>query len=292
MKHDTYLALLTHDGLFSLSELSDPEKITSWTQIDHFYPFGHHHRGTEARFRLSFQQSEGPSSNALLAGVDLNTMSIAISAMNFIKVFRGIKPTEPSEGNYQFYEVIEVLLEGTLVNEIAWAPGSLRPYDVIAAACDDSTVRIINVDVVRDTNSPVEASATRPRNSDGYGKTAPATSRKGPSGIGAGLAGIYRLTAPRRDNSVKSSIIHEIEEVAALPHDDGSPVWKVRWLYDGKFLFGLLPLSFLIQVLHAITPADLVTGSTLASTGDNGKVHLWRENFNGDYIEFAETEPA
>ena len=33
-------------------------------------------------------------------------------------------------------------------------------------------------------------------------------------------------------------------------------------------------------------------GSALASTGDNGKVHLWREDLSGNYIEFAETEPA
>ncbi len=33
-------------------------------------------------------------------------------------------------------------------------------------------------------------------------------------------------------------------------------------------------------------------GSALASTGDNGKVHLWRESLNGNYIEFAETEPG
>ena len=33
-------------------------------------------------------------------------------------------------------------------------------------------------------------------------------------------------------------------------------------------------------------------GSTLASTGDNGKVHMWRESVGGNYTEFAETGPA
>lgn len=31
-------------------------------------------------------------------------------------------------------------------------------------------------------------------------------------------------------------------------------------------------------------------GSALASTGDNGKVHLWKQSLSGDYAEFAETD--
>lgn len=33
-------------------------------------------------------------------------------------------------------------------------------------------------------------------------------------------------------------------------------------------------------------------GSALASTGDNGKVHLWKQSLSGDYVEFSETEPV
>lgn len=31
-------------------------------------------------------------------------------------------------------------------------------------------------------------------------------------------------------------------------------------------------------------------GSALASTGDNGKLHLWKQNLDGEFIEFAQTE--
>ena len=41
-----------------------------------------------------------------------------------------------------------------------------------------------------------------------------------------------------------------------------------------------------------ISPLSRYAGSALASTGDNGKVHLWRESLSGEWIEFAETEPA
>lgn len=29
-------------------------------------------------------------------------------------------------------------------------------------------------------------------------------------------------------------------------------------------------------------------GSAIASTGDSGKLHLWRQDLNGHFIEFAE----
>ena len=41
-----------------------------------------------------------------------------------------------------------------------------------------------------------------------------------------------------------------------------------------------------------IIVADCYTGSLLASTGDSGKLHLWKEDINGNYIEFAEMDPT
>lgn len=32
-------------------------------------------------------------------------------------------------------------------------------------------------------------------------------------------------------------------------------------------------------------------GSTLASTGDSGKLHLWKQNLAGKFIEFCEAGP-
>lgn len=36
----------------------------------------------------------------------------------------------------------------------------------------------------------------------------------------------------------------------------------------------------------------IVLGNAVASTGDNGKVHLWKQNLSGGFIEFAETGPS
>ena len=228
--------MITHDGLLSLLEPVDAESLTSWTQIDTIYPFSHYPRGTEARFRLSFQQSEGPSSNALLAGMGPKTLSLAVSAMNSIKVFRALKPDESSsEGNYQFYEMHDMHTDTALINEIAWAPGCLRPFDVIAAACDDGTVRIFEVDTPHDSEGSSRTPAAKPLQSLGPPRGVSFTSRNAPSGIGAGLAGMSRDTAARRD--MAHEVKHESRQVAVLAPDEPAPVWKVRWLHDGLCSF-------------------------------------------------------
>ena len=233
IKNETWLALMTHVGSLSLLEMADPESLASWAQIEQVYPFGQHHRGTEARFSLSFQESEGPAANAVMAGLNPRSMSLAVSAMNLIRIYRVI-PGEASESNYQLCEVLGKLVEGALINEIAWAPGCLRPYDTIAAACDDGTVRMFLLDTpCNDENVIEEESSTMPPPQD-QGKAIPTKSSSTPSGIGAGLAGLHRATNFENDAQVSLQIEHVMHEVAALPHDDGSPVWKVRWMHDGK----------------------------------------------------------
>lgn len=234
--HETCLALMTHDGSLSLMESADPESLSSWNQIDQLYPFGQHHRGTEARFRLSIHQSEGPSVNALLAGLDPRAISLAVSAMNSIKVFRAVKPEDGSDGSYRLYDMLHIDTGNALVNEIAWAPGCLLPFDRIAAACDDGTVRIFDVDTPYDTHA-----SSRPLNSHLHqvnasrAKHPKKASGNPPSGIGAGLAGMSRITSPRDEVGDQINIQHVSKEVAILPQEEASPVWKVRWTYDGDF---------------------------------------------------------
>ena len=231
IKHEVYLSLITHDGLLNLLEPSDPESLGSWNQADSIYPFGQHPRGTEARFRLSIHQSESPSSNAAFAGADSQAISLAVSAINLIKIYRAIKPSEPSEGNHQFYEMVEMCTENAIINEIAWAPGCLHPYNIVAAACDDGSVRMYRIDVFPDVDNPFRALNEF---SQSNGKGSHIFVDNAPSGIGAGLAGMSRRKGPRTEvpNSLNTSYVWE--EFAVLPHDDGSPVWKVRWLHDGK----------------------------------------------------------
>ncbi len=227
-------------------EPADPESLSSWNQVDQLHPFGQHHRGTEARFRLSIHQSEGPCLNALMAGLALKAISLAVSALNSIKIFRAVKPEDASEGIYRFFEMLQIDTGNELINEIAWAPGCLLPFDRIAAACDGGTVRIFDVDTPHDVDgSPKELTARFPQSNATQKAHSTSSSRNPPSGIGAGLAGMSRITSPRHDLTERSNIKHVSKERAILPHDEGSPVWKVRWTYDGEY-----PAHFLVY--HSI----------------------------------------
>ena len=214
IRHDLFLSLISHDGLLSLLEPADPESLGSWNVIDNIYPFGQHHRGSEARFRLSLHQGEGPSSNAISAGLDQDAISLAVSAIDRVKVYRAVKSGEPSESSHLFYEMIEIHADAT-INEIAWAPGSLHPYDLMAAACSDGTIRIFEVDTPHETDAPSRTSAVRTYKSNGSQKALPATLRNAPSGIGAGLAGMSR-NAPPREVMNSLNIKHEWKQVAFI----------------------------------------------------------------------------
>ena len=41
-----------------------------------------------------------------------------------------------------------------------------------------------------------------------------------------------------------------------------------------------------VQIVVVLTP---YVGGALASTGDDGKVHMWKRSLSGTYSEFAET---
>lgn len=280
--NDIVLCLMTHDGLLSLLEPVDPETLKSWSQIDSFYPFGQCPRGTEARFSLSFGHSESSNNNATYTGDDAKTLSLAVSAMNSIKIFHATRPNDHSQGNAQLCEILTMHTDTVQINEVAWAPGCLRSCGVIAAACDDGTIRIFEVDVRDDSDGTSSGLAAKSPHLNGQSSASPADQRNVPSGIGAGLAGMSRHTPARRDSSNRMK--HESREAGVLTHGDGAPVWKVRWIYDGLSYSSIFSWRVMLLISY--------TGSALASTGDNGKVHLWRESLGGKYIEFAETEPA
>lgn len=167
------------------------------------------------------------------------TLSLAVSTVNNIKIFRALKPDESSsEGNYQFYEMHDMHTDTALINEIAWAPGCLRAFDVIAAACDDGTVRIFEVHTPHhdsDGSAMRIPAAAKPLQSLGPPRGTSFTARNAPSGIGAGLAGMSRDTATRR--GMAHEVKHESRQVAVLAPDEPAPVWKVRWLHDGLCSF-------------------------------------------------------
>ena len=216
--------------MLSLLEPAEPESLNLWKELDSLYPFEQHPRGTEPKFKLSIHQSERPCYNAILAGLDVKALSLAVSAFNFVKVFRAVRP---DEGNYQLYEVADIVTT-TLINDVAWAPGCIRPNDLIAAACDDGTARVFRIVTPHDSTAPIPPGFGSPANPLVNIKEPVSQVRKNPSGIGAGLAGASRAAGAARQITNYLQVKHEWMEIAVLPHDNELPVWKIEWMYDGQ----------------------------------------------------------
>lgn len=249
--------------------------MSTWKEVDAIYPFGQHSRGTAPRSRLSFHQSERPCYDAVIAGLDPKALSIAVSSVNTIKIFRALRS---EDATYQFDEMLELKTNAPLINDVAWAPGCIRPFDLISAACDDGTVRIFEVTTPHDSKVLSTTSKSEPLSGKDRMKPPASSTKNIPSGIGAGLAGVDRAAARQVGGHV--SIRHEWKEIANLSHNEGAPVWRVRWTHDGSS-------SIVGDCLMLI-----LSGNALASTGDSGNVHLWKQNVSGEFIEFSETGPS
>lgn len=221
VKLQVWVALMSHDGLLSLLEPTEAETLATWNEVDAIYPFGQHSRSAEPRFRVSFHQAERPSYDAVTAGLDPKALSLAVSSADTVKLLRA---SQGSDGNYQFYEVISHRISNVIINDVAWAPGCIRPYDFIAVACDDGTVRVLEITTPHDPD-PESPEATKRLVIGGPDQRRASTAQNQLSGISTSLAGASRMTI--------SEIKHQCRELASLEHDEGLPVWRVHWTHDG-----------------------------------------------------------
>ncbi|KAL8780482.1 MAG: hypothetical protein Q9213_006442 [Squamulea squamosa] len=277
VRHEVWMAIVSSDGLLCLLEPSEPESLHAWKELDSTYPCGQQSRGSEPTFRISLHQAVGPSYHAVSGGLDPKAISLVLSATNSIKILRA---TRSEDGNVQFHQMLDIEGIASAINDVSWAPGSIRPYDLIATACNDGSVRVYEVTIPQHAGlqSPNTSSGSQASMRDRLNSSKHA--RHTPSGIGAGLAGFSRVEAMFGSNG-GTRIQHAWKEIAVLRHKGATPVWRVRWTHDGEYL----------QSLHSLTLAHGSLGSTIASTGDSGTLQLWRQNLDGVFVEFAETGP-
>ena len=226
VRHQVWLAIVTHDGLLSLMEPSELESLSAWKTLDAIYPFGQHVRGSEPNFRLSLHQSERPYHRTISVSLDPRALSLAVAANALIKVFCAVKP---DESNYQFCELLEMNTTAPVINDLSWAPGTLRQSDLIAAACDDGCVRIFELTTLHPQESFSIAGDSVLRAQ----KEPPMPMRNARSGIGAGLAGASRATTLTNSNELFKL---DWKELCVLIHDEDLPVRRVQWVNDGKTL--------------------------------------------------------
>ncbi|PTB80546.1 WD40 repeat-like protein [Trichoderma longibrachiatum ATCC 18648] len=155
MKHNeetrqTYLALLATDGRLTVYENDQPENLAEYALIDEFTVCARPSRGDEVAFKVRFDPNPEPCYAALRAGVPTDALGLVVAAMGAVKVYRTREIAASNFGantlQKEFYLAVEMPGHRGLVRDVAWAPGNIRGYDMIATACQDGYARVFRMD--------------------------------------------------------------------------------------------------------------------------------------------------
>jgi nucleoporin SEH1 len=263
---NTYLALINRNAQLTVYENEEPESLDSWQEVDSVNVCPKPARGEETSFKVSFDPNIEPCYNAVRQGVQKDSLAVVVASMNKVTIWRTKEishaVTLGASTSKEFYLAAELKGHRGLVRDVAWAPGSIRGFDIIATACKDGFVRVFEV------TTPSKGNKDSRRSKD-YAKlpeqlvvrASEQGARHSPSGIGAGLAGARPTTSRQQEPEGKQGeIFHAVKEVSKLDSNK-TPVWKVEFDEDGQLL---------------------------GSTGDDGKLLLCRREPSGVWSRSAE----
>lgn len=223
---ETYLATISRDGQLTVCEPVDHDDLSEWQVMWQDYLCKTPSRTEETSFRLCWHHEKLPSWPAILAGLDRKSLSLAVSVMDTVKVFR-------TDRDRKFYTAAELHGAKGLIRDIVWANGSMRGFDVIATASKDGHIRIYELHTRGATELP-KSTTTNGHNNDSHGlaSSPKASSRPAKSGIGAGLAGGSR-GGRSEDEGGPGKVTQESKLVAELSAHDGA-VWRLSFSQLGK----------------------------------------------------------
>lgn len=286
----THFAMLASDGKLSVFESEEPETLADYALIDEFQALPKPSRGEETCLRVRFDPNPEPCYMALRAGVPLDTLSLVVSGLTTVRVFRTRETVGGSFGAAtrarEFYQAAEIPGHKGLVRDVAWAPGNFRGYDMIATACQDGYVRVFRLETPLAANDGKTWKAA-----DVMGKTATAetgqraaTSSSAMAAAAAGGHARGQSQAPsgiraeldksgtqgeRKNIGQPGQIPHTVREISKIENltkygDHRSPVWRVDFDDDGQIL---------------------------GSVGDEGKLMCYRQKPDGTWAKSSELGP-
>lgn len=252
------------------------ENLSDWNQTDEFTVCDKPERGVETSFRVRFDPNPDPCYTALRAGMPTDTIGLVVAAMESVKIYRTRDVVVHSYGvastKKEFYEAKSVPGHRSLVRDVAWAPGNIRGYDIIATACMDGYVRVLRVDTPYDNSdgrswsasdlvkgsSRSEASARGGGGAGGGNSHTSGHHASHPSGISQG---VHHPTSDgdRRKNQA-GHIPHNVSILSNL-ENHRSPMWRVGFDDDGQIL---------------------------GCVGDDGKLLCFRQTSTGQWIKSSE----
>lgn len=218
---ETYLAMISRDGQLTVCEPVDHDNLGEWQIMWQDYLCKTPPRTEETAFRLCWHHEKLPAWPAILAGLDRKSLSLAVSIMDTVKIFR-------TDKERKFYTAAELTGSKGLVRDVAWANGSMRGFDIVATASKDGHIRIYELF----TPGAEDLPKTSAENSIAPPKSPMPLATPAKSGIGAGLAGGSRLGRNEEDGR-PGKITQEAKLVASIPAHEGA-VWRVTFSQMGK----------------------------------------------------------
>lgn len=162
----------------------------------------------------------------------------------------------------EFYHAGELRGHKGLVRDVAWAPGNMRGFDIVATACKDGYTRVYQISTLGKIQLSQYRSrefAKAPEKTVVMQRAAENGGRNVSSGIGAGLAGARPLNGIAK-GEVEGQVPTVVKEMSRLTSDK-APVWRVSFDADGQLL---------------------------ASVGDDGKLVMWRREPSGVWSKSSE----
>lgn len=270
-KH-TFLALLTNDGRLSVYETDQPEGLSDYNSIDEFVICSKPQRGEEVSFKVRFDPNPEPCYTALRAGVPTDALGLVVAGMDTVKVYRSRDIVTSSYGvdqtQKEFYLATEITGHRGLVRDLAWAPGNIRGYDIIATACQDGYARVFRLDTPfseGDGRSWSEADLLTSekhaaRNSSPTKEEERLHQQAHPSTLSASLAKTAGAQTDRQWTGQPGQMKHTVQEISKLDNHR-TPVWRVGFDDDGQIL---------------------------GTTGDDGKLLCYRQAPDGTWAKSSE----
>lgn len=222
---ESWLALITRDGLLTVLEPAVPDSLADWQQVDQFRVCTEPQRGEETSFKVQFNHDPVDITHIVLPSWDKKSLSLAVAAMDTVKIYR-------MNAHRKFYHAIELTGHNRLVRDISWANGSVRGFDIIASGSKDGTIRLFEVytslaNSKSSANGSANLAVTSPPPSRSSATRAPAQ-----SAIGSALASQTPGTLVDMKRSEEIPFKHTFKEVSSFDsrHLD---VWQVRFSHPG-----------------------------------------------------------
>ncbi|KAJ2970911.1 hypothetical protein NUW58_g9558 [Xylaria curta] len=242
--------------------------LSEYSKIDDFQACTKPNRGEETCFKVRFDPNPEPCYTALRAGVPQDALSLVVSGMQSVKIFRTRNTVTSSFGAAtrarEFYLALEIPHKH-LVRDVAWAPGNYRGYDMVATACQDGFVRVFRIDTPYSEDDgktwAAEDITSRRKTDDSVAATSmhPRRLSQAPSGIRVEIdkSGTH---GERTSTGQPGQIEHTLTELSKLDAHQ-SPVWRVGFDDDGQIL---------------------------GSVGDEGKLMCYRQMPSGAWAKSSE----